>query len=330
MPLYGPNKQQGLPSNHEWFEQWEAKGVKTMRFFLEPVILTINLALRSGYTRVVMMGKSGGGWTTTLAAALDPRISFSAPVAGSIPLTFPHKSWDYEQEPRPSEGAGWYLGACNYTCLYTRRSSSRGATPYRCCTRTTPAATTARGGTRGSRRTANVSAALAATGAAHGGFSMVVSNWNVHAVCQMDRLLLRRRSAASPPPLLMRASARWRATCCGENRHARIRRQARQRRRRGGGGWLRRGSSGHAEFVSFAPPPGADPNPDPNCARRLRRESTPSSPGSTCCAAASVQWPKLRPRARRRRAVLLGCDQGGEPLVRRRRRTVRHASRAAH
>ena len=32
-----------------------------------------------------MMGKSGGGWTTTLAAALDPRISFSAPIAGSIP-----------------------------------------------------------------------------------------------------------------------------------------------------------------------------------------------------------------------------------------------------
>ena len=46
-----------------------------------------------------------------------------------------------------------------------------------------PAATTARGGTAGIMEyDANVTAALVATGAAHGGFSTVVSNWNVHAV----------------------------------------------------------------------------------------------------------------------------------------------------
>jgi PhoPQ-activated pathogenicity-related protein len=33
-----------------------------------------------------MMGLSGGGWTTTLAAALDERIEASFPVAGSLPL----------------------------------------------------------------------------------------------------------------------------------------------------------------------------------------------------------------------------------------------------
>ena len=43
------------------------------------------------------MGLSGGGWTTTMAAALAPRIELSLPVAGSIPCSFPHTSIDYEQ-----------------------------------------------------------------------------------------------------------------------------------------------------------------------------------------------------------------------------------------
>src|SRR5436189_4849979 len=33
-----------------------------------------------------MVGLSGGGWTTTICAAIDPRIRFSFPVAGTIPL----------------------------------------------------------------------------------------------------------------------------------------------------------------------------------------------------------------------------------------------------
>ena len=65
------------------------QGVATGRFFVEPVILTINYAKQVlGYKRVVMMGLSGGGWTTTMAAALDPRIELSIPVAGSIPCNF--------------------------------------------------------------------------------------------------------------------------------------------------------------------------------------------------------------------------------------------------
>jgi hypothetical protein len=37
------------------------------RFFLEPVVLTINFALDVlGYDNVVMTGLSGGGWTTTM------------------------------------------------------------------------------------------------------------------------------------------------------------------------------------------------------------------------------------------------------------------------
>jgi hypothetical protein len=48
-----------------------------------------------------MIGVSGGGWTTTLYAAIDPTIQSSYPVAGSLPLflrTAPcNDSGDWEQ-----------------------------------------------------------------------------------------------------------------------------------------------------------------------------------------------------------------------------------------
>jgi Bacterial Ig-like domain (group 3) len=58
------------------------------RFFLEPVVQGINYFLRGtpGATDVSMFGLSGGGWTTHMLAAVDPRIRFSFPVAGSYPL----------------------------------------------------------------------------------------------------------------------------------------------------------------------------------------------------------------------------------------------------
>lgn len=104
------------------------------RFFIEPVVRAINYAtqvsLRAlqntiapcllfcvrrqtlGYKHVVMMGLSGGGWTTTLAAALDHRISLSTPVAGSIPCDFAHTSWDFEQSCNSS-----WARVANYTSL---------------------------------------------------------------------------------------------------------------------------------------------------------------------------------------------------------------------
>ena len=48
-----------------------------------------------------MTGISGGGWTTVLYSALDPRIEKSYPVAGSVPLYLrfnnPKNMGDYEQ-----------------------------------------------------------------------------------------------------------------------------------------------------------------------------------------------------------------------------------------
>lgn len=66
-----------------------ALGGTGFRLFLEPVIQSINyFQTLSGLLDVSMIGISGGGWTTSLAAAMDERIGISVPVAGSAPFFY--------------------------------------------------------------------------------------------------------------------------------------------------------------------------------------------------------------------------------------------------
>jgi hypothetical protein len=74
----------------------------SLQFFVEPVVAAVNyLENQYDYAGVSMVGISGGGWTTVIAAALDIRISRSFSVAGSYPLYLRSNSrrdWgDYEQ-----------------------------------------------------------------------------------------------------------------------------------------------------------------------------------------------------------------------------------------
>jgi len=207
MPLFGPNMQQGLPVDHGWFEQWQDKGTPTIKFFLQPVILTINYALHAGYDRVVMIGKSGGGWTATLAAALDPRIYLSFPIAGAIPLDMrvhhpggPSDVGDFEQRPRETSDRLWYLNAANYTQLFGLATlDERGARTRAsvqvlheddpCCFGGKIP------GTSISRHNAfldhNRALAAELPRSGPGIFTTTITNWNVHAVCQMDRVVMR-------------------------------------------------------------------------------------------------------------------------------------------
>jgi hypothetical protein len=64
-----------------------------IKFFLEPTAISLNhLKTQSrvgnfpNYQAFHMVGLSGGGWTTTVYAAIDPTIQCSFPVAGTIPL----------------------------------------------------------------------------------------------------------------------------------------------------------------------------------------------------------------------------------------------------
>ncbi|HAC63598.1 MAG TPA: hypothetical protein DCF68_08675, partial [Cyanothece sp. UBA12306] len=83
-----------------------------VKYFLEPVVGALNyLENHYDYPSFSMMGLSGGGWTTTLAAAIDTRIDKSFPVAGSYPLYLRDETdWgDYEQHVREIYNTANYL-----------------------------------------------------------------------------------------------------------------------------------------------------------------------------------------------------------------------------
>src|SRR5260370_23664905 len=91
MPHYKPNDC-GTPS-HDWMFANITTTGSVMKFFLEPVAVCLNYlktkSVADGfpvYQDFNMVGLSGGGWTTTVYAAIDPRIQLSFPVAGTIPL----------------------------------------------------------------------------------------------------------------------------------------------------------------------------------------------------------------------------------------------------
>lgn len=83
MPHMRPGDCRTMP--HAELFRLPLSGGSALKFFLEPVAISLN-AVRGRYKKVHMAGLSGGGWTTTLYAAIDPAIANSFPVAGSIPL----------------------------------------------------------------------------------------------------------------------------------------------------------------------------------------------------------------------------------------------------
>lgn len=71
-------------------------------FFVNPIVTMINYAKSKDFKDIAMCGISGGGWTTTIVSALDTRINYSFPVAGTYPmyikLNSPSNSYgDFEQ-----------------------------------------------------------------------------------------------------------------------------------------------------------------------------------------------------------------------------------------
>jgi hypothetical protein len=88
MPLYGLNTGP-FPGGgiHDPMFTLETPTLSPFKYFLEPIVRAVNYAQQVlRYRRVHMIGISGGGWTTTLSAALDPRIRVSFPVAGTLPM----------------------------------------------------------------------------------------------------------------------------------------------------------------------------------------------------------------------------------------------------
>ncbi len=93
LAVFMPHQRPGdCTGNHDALFQTPVAG-SPIRWFLEPVAAGLNYLERRHrsdrfphYRAFHMVGLSGGGWTTTVYAALDPRIRCSFPVAGTLPL----------------------------------------------------------------------------------------------------------------------------------------------------------------------------------------------------------------------------------------------------
>ena len=110
MPLMGMNNQPvvDLPNmgkfkieKHAHFRFLDTKDFSPIKFFVEPLAVSLNyLGVNHNFSSYDMIGISGGGWTITLYAAIDDRISETYSVAGSVPIylrTIPSNFGDYEQ-----------------------------------------------------------------------------------------------------------------------------------------------------------------------------------------------------------------------------------------
>jgi hypothetical protein len=107
LAVYMPHQAQfDIDADDQWEVQDESPGHNTMfstlsstvtgsviRYFLEPTAASLNYlktqAVAHGFPQYLeynMAGISGGGWTTTLYAAVDPTIKISIDIAGSLPL----------------------------------------------------------------------------------------------------------------------------------------------------------------------------------------------------------------------------------------------------
>ena len=110
MPLTGMNNQPTINIEnigpvkflkHNQFVFLESENFSSLELFLSPINSTLNYIEKNySFTEFHMVGISGGGWTSTVYPAIDPRISKSFSVAGSLPLSLRNivdDVGDYEQ-----------------------------------------------------------------------------------------------------------------------------------------------------------------------------------------------------------------------------------------
>jgi hypothetical protein len=110
MPLLGMNDQPLVEisnigtiklTSHEHLRFLESSNLSPIKFFIEPIVISLNyLDKNYNFLSYDMIGISGGGWTVTLYSAIDDRISKTYSIAGSVPIylrSINENRGDYEQ-----------------------------------------------------------------------------------------------------------------------------------------------------------------------------------------------------------------------------------------
>jgi pimeloyl-ACP methyl ester carboxylesterase len=94
--------------NHNWFALLDKPGQSSLAYFVNHIYRALDF-LGPTYTTVHMVGRSGGGWATTIYAALDWRITRSVSVAGSLPIELRLPQIDGRDDLGDWEQYGAYL-----------------------------------------------------------------------------------------------------------------------------------------------------------------------------------------------------------------------------
>lgn len=108
MPLIGANAVDRTATliDHNSFYSWPSDDFSPVALFLQPLKAVVDEIYRTqapGVEPTIMLiGKSGGGWTSFMYGALDPRIDYAVAIAGGMPMSqwlqdAPRRAADYEQ-----------------------------------------------------------------------------------------------------------------------------------------------------------------------------------------------------------------------------------------
>jgi hypothetical protein len=136
MPFYGENRGYALdvglpmepPSRNLHDDMPKVQAIKPdkgslLRYFLEPAMGSLQWALRHrSYLRIGMAGLSGGGWATTVLAALEPSVQVSYAVSGSVPMKYRATPREGDWEQYTSD----LLDVADYSDLYLMGTAEQG------------------------------------------------------------------------------------------------------------------------------------------------------------------------------------------------------------
>jgi hypothetical protein len=96
-----------------------------IRFYVEPIVVALNHATRTGrYKSYDMIGFSAGGWTAGVAAAADPRLRYVYSVSGGYPLYL--RAGAEAKQSAPPQYYGPLLRAANYLDMYVLGAAGPG------------------------------------------------------------------------------------------------------------------------------------------------------------------------------------------------------------
>jgi hypothetical protein len=108
MPLTGANRSDATKAlrSHDSFLLWQSEDFAPTSLFVQPLKALVDQIYRDHpddpSLTVMLIGISGGGWTSFMYGALDPRVHYVASIAGGMPLSMrlretPTRIGDYEQ-----------------------------------------------------------------------------------------------------------------------------------------------------------------------------------------------------------------------------------------